>query len=669
MEIPGFELLDKLGEGGMATVWKARQISLDRTVAIKILSPHFAHDKSDIERFQFEAQSAAKLKHPGIVQIHDANIHEGAYYFVMEYVAGYSIGDWIRRKKTISEADSLLACEHVAAALNYAWENQRIVHCDIKPDNIMIDSDGTIKVADLGLARSIGAVGAGGESDEIMGTPNYMSPEQISGQADLDCRADIYSLAAMLYQMVTGYMLFQQTDDSLIMEKQLTGRVQDAIELNSKLSASICWLLEKMLAKDQNDRHPDWNAVLADITRVKKKMPLLGEELPTGLSTISRSKKRPKLQTKYQVLPTEEEQKKASSPARMIILGLVVAAALASLIIIGIQSQPPVPQEAPEEPPTPITVEPDVVSSPVDDAERMFEDADNYSKQYPHDYSRAIQQFENLVRDTKGTEYPAMAARRIAELEKAREEAVQTVMVTLKQKADTLLESNKFEPAIALYSGYSGRFQEESEPARKKQEAEIRALADEFLLAQKNMRLAEVGKEKMGKLIDDVASELVATDINAAGAMVTKALEDPDMEFVQDELRALDHLLTKAKELDQVVLNSFRKQKGKTISVLLPAEEKTLKITGIKNGRIIAEEKVIKNARRITKTVQLEVAHLSSREVLRRLGSGTQIGMALKKGVLAVQSKAYSYAKKYFAQTDEMLADKLVAKVVELESR
>ena len=109
----------------MATVWKARQISLDRIVAIKVLPARFSHDETRAGRFQDEARAAAKLKHPGIVQVYDASVSDGLYYFVMEYIAGYSVGDWVRRKGMISEADSLLTVEHVAIALRHAWETQK----------------------------------------------------------------------------------------------------------------------------------------------------------------------------------------------------------------------------------------------------------------------------------------------------------------------------------------------------------------------------------------------------------------------------------------------------------------------------------------------------------------------------------------------------------------
>ncbi|MEI8354199.1 MAG: serine/threonine-protein kinase, partial [Lentisphaerota bacterium] len=149
LHIPGFEMIEKIGQGGMAVVWKARQISLDRIVAIKVLSAQYKRDAADVQRFQSEAQQAAKLKNAGIVQVYDTGVVKGVYYIVMEYVAGYTVGDWVRRKGALSEKDALQVCEHVAKALEYAWQRAGIIHCDIKPDNVILDADGSVKVADL----------------------------------------------------------------------------------------------------------------------------------------------------------------------------------------------------------------------------------------------------------------------------------------------------------------------------------------------------------------------------------------------------------------------------------------------------------------------------------------------------------------------------------------
>jgi serine/threonine-protein kinase len=269
--MPNFEVLELLGRGGMSSVWKARQLSLDRMVAIKILSSTFAEESDDLERFRMEARAAARLKHPNIVQVYDANFKDGIYYFVMELVAGYTMGELLRRKGKTTEADALTIAEAVAVALDYAWKSFEMVHNDIKPDNIMVDGDGSLKVTDLGLCRSLSLLKTEkNSSEEILGTPAYMSPEQVYGSQDLDCRSDIYELGATLYHLVTGHMLFESKNPDDIVESHVgEAQAEDARTHSTELSNSFVLLLEKMLAKDRNYRHRDWQALIEDINRLR----------------------------------------------------------------------------------------------------------------------------------------------------------------------------------------------------------------------------------------------------------------------------------------------------------------------------------------------------------------------------------------------------------------
>ncbi len=290
--LPNFEVIGLLGRGGMASVWKARQISLDRYVAVKILSSAFATDQEDIQRFRQEARTAAQLKHPGIVQIYDANFSDGVYYFVMELVDGYTMGDLLRRKGVITMEDALIVAESVSVALDYAWTHYQMVHCDIKPDNIMVDADGAVKVTDLGLCRSV-SLAKGfhtGKADEIMGTPAYMSPEQVCGDEKLDCRSDIYELGASLYHMLTGRMLFHgKSDDEMIRCHVDASQAPDVREFAPDVSNAFVLLLEKMLAKDASHRQRDWKLMLADLNRVRDGHPPWPALLPPGGSSMKRN--------------------------------------------------------------------------------------------------------------------------------------------------------------------------------------------------------------------------------------------------------------------------------------------------------------------------------------------------------------------------------------------
>jgi len=268
LNIAGYELIEQVGTGGMASVWKARQLSLDRIVAIKILGHASLPDQNALERFKSEAQIAAQLNHPAIVQIYDAGETGGAAYLVMEFVDGHTLADEILQHNGVSEARALEIAATVARALAYAWEKECLIHCDIKPDNILIDrNSGAIKVADMGLARMIGPLQRH-EEDHIFGTPNYMSPEQAEGVADLDCRTDMYALGATLYHMVTGVLPFRDAGD------HAAGRnatfLEDPQIVNPALTTPVAWLIEKLMVRNRAARPHFWTQVLKDFEQVRQ---------------------------------------------------------------------------------------------------------------------------------------------------------------------------------------------------------------------------------------------------------------------------------------------------------------------------------------------------------------------------------------------------------------
>ncbi|MBL8910235.1 MAG: serine/threonine protein kinase [Archangium sp.] len=202
--VPGYELLELLGKGGMGEVWRARQVSLSRNVAVKLLPPRFAKDKEFVTRFEKEATALAALSHPGVVQIIDRGQAGEHYFFVMELVPGINLREMMNNGK-LTVRDSLRIGAQVARAIDYAHE-MKVVHRDLKPENILVDSRGHVKIADFGLA------GMKGSERDIaltatavaMGTVNYMAPEQRRDAKHVDHRADLYSLGVLLYEMLTG---------------------------------------------------------------------------------------------------------------------------------------------------------------------------------------------------------------------------------------------------------------------------------------------------------------------------------------------------------------------------------------------------------------------------------------------------------------------------------
>ena len=265
----GFEVLDLIGQGGMGSVYLARQISMDRQVALKILSPQLAKDKKYLERFFREARMSAVLNSVHIVQGIDVGEAEGFYYFAMEYVEGPTLTEILRERGKLSEQDALRVVLQVAIGLEHAHD-RGLVHRDIKPSNIIFSSqDRVVKLADLGLAkRYLERTGEMTETGAVVGTPYYMAPELARGEAVADIRCDIYSLGATCYHMVTGKPPFDGRTPAEILLKHINEPLTPPDQVNLLLSTGTCEVIEKMMAKDPRDRYPSPRDVVADVRRL-----------------------------------------------------------------------------------------------------------------------------------------------------------------------------------------------------------------------------------------------------------------------------------------------------------------------------------------------------------------------------------------------------------------
>ena len=266
--LPGYEIEQLLGAGGTSTVWLAKQLSLDRVVAIKVLSPDLLADPGAREQFQKEARAAARLSHPAIVGIVDFGEHAGTLYYVMEYVAGTNLAEWIAQNQRMAHGQALKLVGIVAGALDAAWRESALIHCDVKPGNILLGTDGSVKLTDLGLARIAGSAATRATDENIEGTPTYIAPEQIEGR-EPDCRSDVYSLGLTLYHLLTGQPPFEGRSLDEILEAQQTDYLPDPCDILPHLPISYGWLLAKMTAKDPAKRPATWTDVLKDIHQIQ----------------------------------------------------------------------------------------------------------------------------------------------------------------------------------------------------------------------------------------------------------------------------------------------------------------------------------------------------------------------------------------------------------------
>ena len=288
-EIGGYRILQLLGKGGMGRVYKAMQVSLDRIVAIKILSKQYATNAPFIERFRREAMALARLSHPNVVAVYDVGESDGFHYFSMEYMVGGTIAQKISRGRKLPPETTVNMMIDVARGLEYA-EKQGIVHRDIKPANMMLDRQDNVKIGDLGIARSIDESQADIGPVGVYGSPHYIAPEQGSGGI-ADHRSDIYSLGASFYRILTGKTLFRGSSARDVILKHLHEQATPLRELEPRLPNILCRAVEKMICKDPSDRYQNAGEVVEALEKVRHKMhaPLISKSNRSKLRA-SRSK-------------------------------------------------------------------------------------------------------------------------------------------------------------------------------------------------------------------------------------------------------------------------------------------------------------------------------------------------------------------------------------------
>lgn len=254
-----YRITEQLGQGGMATVYKAYHAALDRYVALKVLHPAFHEDQTFIARFQREARVVAKLEHPNIVPVYDYAEHEMRPYLVMKYIEGDTLKARLMQGPLSSEEINQVV-DSVGSALAYAHK-QGILHRDIKPSNVLIGTDGVMYLADFGLARIAQAGESTLSSDSIMGTPQYISPEQAMGKKELDEGTDIYSFGVMLYEMVVGQVPFSADTPFSIIHDHIYSPLPMPRAINPQVPETVERVLLKALAKERTDRYESVNAL------------------------------------------------------------------------------------------------------------------------------------------------------------------------------------------------------------------------------------------------------------------------------------------------------------------------------------------------------------------------------------------------------------------------
>lgn len=272
-----YEFMEILGTGGMGKVYKVFDKKIKEEVALKVLKPEIASDEKTIERFSSELKYARKIRHKNVCQMYDINEEEDTHYITMEYVPGEDLRSFIRRVGQLPEGKTISIAKQICKGLSEA-HRLGVVHRDLKPQNIMIDKEGSARIMDFGIARSVtgnGITGAG----MMIGTPAYMSPEQVEGK-DVDQRSDIYSLGVILYEMATGRIPFEGDTPISIAMKHKGERPKDPRELNSQVHEDLSQLILKCLEKKGEKRYQTAEDLFSELKKIEKNIPTTDRIIP-----------------------------------------------------------------------------------------------------------------------------------------------------------------------------------------------------------------------------------------------------------------------------------------------------------------------------------------------------------------------------------------------------
>jgi serine/threonine protein kinase len=262
--IPGYDILRLLGQGGMGAVYLATHLTLQRAVALKVLRPELSLDPAFFERFLREARAAAGISHENVVSVHDAGYSGRHLYISLEFVDDGDLGAMVQDGRPLAEEQALRIITACTQGLD-AIHRSGIVHRDIKPENIVLTKNGTPKITDLGLARTIDGNDRITITGQAMGTPSFMSPEQALGVADVDERSDIYSLGVVLYVVLTGERPFNGATNYETVHRILTQPIPDPRNINALISEATADIIKRCLAKERSDRYQTAQALLVDL--------------------------------------------------------------------------------------------------------------------------------------------------------------------------------------------------------------------------------------------------------------------------------------------------------------------------------------------------------------------------------------------------------------------
>lgn len=326
-----YELLEKIGDGGMAVVYKSRDKLLNRFVAIKILKPDFSKDYKFIESFRRKSQAAASMSHPHVVNIYDVGREGNINYIVMELIEGQPLSALIKEKGPLKPREAVLIARQVASALSHAHKNH-IIHRDVKPHNILMAADGTAKIADFGIAKAVNAGTIVGKTETVMGSVHYFSPEQARG-GYVDEKSDIYSLGIVLYEMLTGQVPFDADNPVAVAMKHMNEEMIPPSALVPDIPPEVEEIVLKATDKYQTNRYKTADEMVEALSKAN----LTSAGVYGGFGKIKNTDEETSQSNGETTVKSKKKFKLNKVKVSAIVLALLLAIPISQLIVGAIE--------------------------------------------------------------------------------------------------------------------------------------------------------------------------------------------------------------------------------------------------------------------------------------------------------------------------------------------
>lgn len=590
--VGGFLIKHKIGQGGMGEVYLATQLSLERDVALKILPSRFTREKSFIVRFLKEVHYQAKMDHPNIVTAYDAGEDNGAYFMAMAYMAGETLEEWLDREGTMEEADALQIVRQVALALQYASEEKGILHRDIKPGNIMITPTLHAKVLDMGLSKNTLEKRSTTLADTLLGTPNYMSPEQIDHPQDIDTRADMFSLGMTFYHLLTGKLPFEDTGYLKTLQRHARDKLEDPRRLMPGIGEGVVRLLARMLARDPDHRYPDWQTFLDDLQSIRAGGP--PPDLPPGETTL-------RIQPPENATPAPPPASTPDAPAppeppdRRNPLGVGLSVLVGLLLGLGgiaviLHIHPdrfarplptPSPTTLPSPEPSPAPTPPPTPTPFIDETalRRRFTEIILAYERNPATHDDTIRRLVALASEAESTPIADQAAQQIIRIRRERDQAVDAARRRLREQTLRILYEQGVEAARSHVETHDGPFPDETAPLRENLLRRI-AIREQQEQSQREAdeRRAE---EAFSRLLRRLGPMVIQHEWTRALKALDQAAENPAMFPVATRVAALRQQLADVQDVPNQILESYHRRINREVLLKLESGAVYVEILGL----------------------------------------------------------------------------------------